>query len=129
MIRLKQKEPLILIQNTKQLKQPSPQPKASTKTDHSKLHRCAALDLAPKGVRVNSVNPGVVLTEVHRRSGMSEEEYRGFLERTRHTHALGRPGKPEEVAAAIAFLASDEAAFVTGASVPVDGGRHAMCPR
>lgn len=52
-----------------------------------------------------------------------------FLEHCRNTHALGRPGEAEEVARAIAFLASEDASFITGASVPVDGGRHAMCPR
>lgn len=52
-----------------------------------------------------------------------------FLERSKETHALGRPGQPEEVARAIAFMASDDSSFVTGASIPVDGGRHAMCPR
>ena len=52
-----------------------------------------------------------------------------FLERSKTTHALGRPGNPDEVAATIAFLASDAASFMTGNSVPVDGGRHAMCPR
>ena len=52
-----------------------------------------------------------------------------FLEHSKETHALGRPGQPEEVARTIAFLASDDASFITGASVPVDGGRHAMCPR
>lgn len=45
------------------------------------------------------------------------------------THALGRPGEVEEVAHAIAFLASDAATFITGVNLPVDGGRHAMCPR
>lgn len=52
-----------------------------------------------------------------------------FLERSKETHALGRPGNPEEVASAIAFLASDASSFITGANLPVDGGRHAMCPR
>ena len=52
-----------------------------------------------------------------------------FLERAKTTHALGRPGESEEVASAIAFLASDAASFITGVSLPVDGGRHAMCPR
>jgi NAD(P)-dependent dehydrogenase (short-subunit alcohol dehydrogenase family) len=52
-----------------------------------------------------------------------------FLERSKTTHALGRPGQVEEVANAIAFLASDSASFITGAQLPVDGGRHALCPR
>ncbi|XP_063242284.1 3-oxoacyl-[acyl-carrier-protein] reductase FabG-like [Bacillus rossius redtenbacheri] len=91
--------------------------------------RCVALELAPRGVRVNSVNPGVTVTELQKRGGLDDEAYARFLERSRETHALGRPGTPLEVARAIAFLASDDASFITGASVPVDGGRHAMCPR
>ncbi|KAG9354427.1 hypothetical protein JZ751_001136 [Albula glossodonta] len=54
---------------------------------------------------------------------------RSFLERCKETHALGRPGEVDEVAHAIAFLASDAASFITGVNLPVDGGRHAMCPR
>lgn len=91
--------------------------------------RCAALDLAPKQVRVNSVNPGVTITNLHKRGGMGQEQYEAFLKRSAETHALGRPGQPEEVAKAILYLASEDASFVTGASIPVDGGRHAMCPR
>ncbi|EDW25113.1 GL24510 [Drosophila persimilis] len=90
---------------------------------------CVALELAPKGVRVNAVNPGVIITEIHKRGGMDEETYAKFLEHCKVTHALGRPGQVKEVAAAIAFLASDAASFTTGISLPVDGGRHAMCPR
>ncbi|XP_026763486.1 3-oxoacyl-[acyl-carrier-protein] reductase FabG-like [Galleria mellonella] len=91
--------------------------------------RCVALELAPKGVRVNNVNPGVIVSELQKRGGLSEEQYQAFLTRSKETHALGRPGQPDEVAAAIAFLASDLASNITGASLPVDGGRHAMCPR
>jgi len=91
--------------------------------------RCVALELAPKGVRVNSINPGVIITDIHRRGGLNDEEYEIFLEHSRTTHALGRPGNVEETAAAIAFLASDLASFITAIQLPVDGGRHAMCPR
>lgn len=91
--------------------------------------RCVALELAAKGVRVNSVNPGVVVTNLLTRQGMSQEDYARFLDKTKVTHALGRPGTAEEVAKAIAFLASDDASFSTGDSLLVDGGRHAMCPR
>lgn len=93
------------------------------------MTRCIALELAEKKVRVNCVNPGVVITELQKRGGLGPEAYAAFLERSKTTHALGRPGQPDEVAATIAFLASDDASFITGASVPVDGGRHAMCPR
>jgi len=55
--------------------------------------------------------------------------YHQFLEKCKQTHALGRPGEVEEVAQAIAFLASDASSFITGVNLPVDGGRHAMCPR
>ncbi|XP_066514527.1 3-oxoacyl-[acyl-carrier-protein] reductase FabG-like [Hoplias malabaricus] len=91
--------------------------------------RCVALELASKQVRVNSVGPGVIVTEVHKRAGLDEEQYKQFLEKCKVTHALGRPGEVEEVAHAIAFLASDAATFITAVNLPVDGGRHAMCPR
>lgn len=93
------------------------------------LTRCVALELAPKQVRVNSVNPGVTVTELQKRGGLSDEKYEAFLEHSKTTHALGRPGEASEVAQAIAFLASNEASFTTGVSLAVDGGRHAMCPR
>jgi len=91
--------------------------------------RCVALELALKNVRCNSVNPGVTVTNLHKRSGMNDETYAKFLEHSKSTHALGRPGQVSELAEAISFLASDAASFITGASLPVDGGRHAMCPR
>ncbi|XP_061528129.1 3-oxoacyl-[acyl-carrier-protein] reductase FabG-like [Phycodurus eques] len=91
--------------------------------------RCVALELASKQVRVNSVCPGVIVTDVHKRAGLDEEQYAKFLEKCKQTHALGRPGEVDEVAHSIAFLASDAASFITGVNLPIDGGRHAMCPR
>jgi len=93
------------------------------------LTRCAALDLAPRGVRVNAVNPGVVVTNLHRRGGMDEARYAEFLERSRATHPLGRPGTPDEVAELIAFLVSARAGWITGETLSIDGGRHLTCLR
>lgn len=73
--------------------------------------------------------PGVIITDIHKRGGMDEESYAAFLKKCEQTHALGRPGVAEEVASTIAFLASDGASFITGVTLNVDGGRHAMCPR
>jgi len=93
------------------------------------LTRCASLELAAKGVRVNAVNPGVVVTDIHKRGGMSEEAYATFLEHSKQTHPLGRTGRPEEIAALVLFLASDEASWVTGATYSIDGGRAQTCAR
>ena len=95
--------------------------------DH--LTRCAALELAPKGVRVNAVNPGVTVSNLHRRGGMAEDTYAAFLTRSKETHPLGRPGEPGEIADVILFLASEQAAWMTGETIPVDGGRHLTCAR
>lgn len=93
------------------------------------LTRCAALDLAPKGVRVNAVNPGVVVTNLHRRGGMNEDSYAAFLTRSRETHPLGRPGDAAEIADLIFFLASEAAGWITGETISIDGGRHLTCAR
>jgi NAD(P)-dependent dehydrogenase (short-subunit alcohol dehydrogenase family) len=91
--------------------------------------RCAALELAEKGVRINAVNPGVVLSNLHRAGGLDEEAYKAFLERSKTTHPLGRVGNSEEIADLILFLASDNAGWITGATVPIDGGRNLTCAR
>jgi NAD(P)-dependent dehydrogenase (short-subunit alcohol dehydrogenase family) len=82
------------------------------------LTRQFALNYAKRGVRVNAVAPGYIVTPM---TAMIREspEYTTFLE---SLHPLGRLGEPEEIAAAAAFLASDEASFVTGVTLPVDGG-------
>lgn len=93
------------------------------------LTRCAALDLAPNGVRVNAVNPGVVVTNLHRRGGMDDARYAAFLEHSKATHPLGRPGTAEEVAELIVWLASPRASWITGETISIDGGRHLTCLR
>lgn len=100
-----------------------------SKAGVDQLTRCAALELAPKGVRVNAVNPGVVRTELHRTSGMNEETYAAFLERSKTTHPLGRVGEAPEVAELILYLASERAAWITGACHSIDGGRGQTCAR
>jgi NAD(P)-dependent dehydrogenase (short-subunit alcohol dehydrogenase family) len=100
-----------------------------SKAGLDQLTRCAALELAPQGVRVNAVNPGVVVTDLHRRSGMTEETYAAFLERAKETHPLGRPGTAEEIAELIYFLCSDRSAWITGETISIDGGRHLTCLR
>lgn len=91
--------------------------------------RSAALELAAKGVRVNAVNPGVVVTNIHKRGGMDEKSYAAFLDRSKETHPLGRVGTPAEVAELIYFLASDKASWITGATYEIDGGRAQTCAR
>jgi NAD(P)-dependent dehydrogenase (short-subunit alcohol dehydrogenase family) len=100
-----------------------------SKAGVDQLTRCAALELAPKGIRVNAVNPGVVVTNLHKRSGMSDEKYETFLEHSKTTHPLGRVGTPDDVAELIMFLASDKAAWITAATYEIDGGRGQTCAR
>jgi NAD(P)-dependent dehydrogenase (short-subunit alcohol dehydrogenase family) len=100
-----------------------------SKAGLDQLTRCAALELAAQGVRVNAVNPGVVITDIHKRGGMNNDQYAAFLEHSRTTHPLGRVGKAEEIAELIAFLASDRASWITGATYSIDGGRAQTCAR
>jgi NAD(P)-dependent dehydrogenase (short-subunit alcohol dehydrogenase family) len=93
------------------------------------MTRCLALELAADGIRVNAVNPGVVVTELHRAAGMDDAAYAAFLERGRQTHPMGRVGQPDEVAEAIVWLLSDVTGWITGATLPIDGGRHLTCAR
>lgn len=100
-----------------------------SKAGVDQLTRCAALELASKGVRVNAVNPGVVITEIHKRGGMSEEAYANFLEHSKTTHPLGRVGDPKEIAELVFYLASEKASWITGATYQIDGGRALTCAR
>ncbi|GMT26966.1 hypothetical protein PFISCL1PPCAC_18263, partial [Pristionchus fissidentatus] len=91
--------------------------------------KCLALEMAPHGVRVNAVCPGVIVTDIHKRGGMNEQQYAEFLEKCKSTHALGRPGTVDEVAKAILFLAGPDSSFTTGDLLKIDGGRGIMHPR
>jgi 3-oxoacyl-[acyl-carrier protein] reductase len=83
------------------------------------LTETMAIELAPHNIRVNSVCPGFILTELQLESGMSEDTIQDYASLI----PLNRYGRVEEVASAFAFLASDEASFITGTELVVDGGQ------
>jgi len=86
----------------------------------NQLTKVMALALAPHGIRVNGIGPGTIATEMARTAVLgSEESRRRILSRT----PLGRLGEPEEVAAIAAFLAGDDASYLTGQTIYPDGGR------
>lgn len=92
--------------------------------------KCVALELAPHGVRVNSINPGLIVTEFQKRIGLDEAGYQEFLARVGAGHPLGRAGNVDETAKAIAFLACNEvSSFITATLLPVDGGKNNQCQR
>lgn len=91
---------------------------AASKSMLSGFMKASALELAPKGIRVNSVQPGMIETELLNSSSVSKEE----LEKDRQKYPLKRYGKPEEVAYATAYLLSDATLWMTGSSIVIDGG-------
>jgi NAD(P)-dependent dehydrogenase (short-subunit alcohol dehydrogenase family) len=100
---------------------------SATKAAILQMTRNVALDLAPHGIRVNAVCPGTILTQASRnhmeRVGQSFEEWNAEQS---SRQLLGRVGDPREVAYAVVFLASDEASFITGTHLMVDGGYVAV---
>lgn len=91
------------------------------------LTRNLALELAPHAIRINTVAPAVVETPVYN-TFMTDEQVRATLPGFNAFHPLGRNGQPADVASAILFLASSEAAWITGVVLPVDGGVTAGRP-
>ncbi len=108
---------------------PGALPYKLSKAAMDQLTRCSALEVAKKGIRVNSVNPGVIDTDFFVNAGMSAKDSKKYVaDRSNKTHPLGRAGRPDEVAKTIAFLASLDASFIAGQTLAVDGGRSVQCP-
>lgn len=91
---------------------------ATTKCGIDAFMRTAALELAPRGIRCNSVNPAMIETKLIENISISKEEHARNLQR----YPLGRYGKPEEVAFAIIYLLSDASSWTTGSALKIDGG-------
>lgn len=95
---------------------------ASAKAGVIQLTKTLARELGPHGINVNSVAPGFVLTPITGKS-RSPKEVEEHIEARRKMAALNRTGEPEDIANAVLFLVSDEASFITGQTLYVDGGR------
>jgi NAD(P)-dependent dehydrogenase (short-subunit alcohol dehydrogenase family) len=95
---------------------------AASKGGIDALTRQAAVEYASRGIRVNSIVPGTILTEMNERILREVDDPDALQAQWRAMHPVGRVGTPEEVAAVVVFLASDESSFVTGESLRVDGG-------
>ena len=106
-----------------QLAIPNQVPYVVSKGGVNQLTKVMAISLAPHGVRVNGIGPGTILTELAKKAVLGSDEARDIiLSRT----PMGRCGEPEEVAALAAFLASDDASYMTGQTIYADGGRLAL---
>ena len=95
---------------------------ASSKAAMNSFTRTVAQELAPKKIRVNAVCPGPIETPIFSKMGMDEASLQQFAEHAASKIPLNRFGKPEEVAQLVSFLASDDAAFITGSEYMIDGG-------
>jgi NAD(P)-dependent dehydrogenase (short-subunit alcohol dehydrogenase family) len=99
-------------------------PYAAAKLGLVAAARALAPEVGKDGIRVNAIAPGTIDTPMLRRdlSGMNLEEADAFVRRVEQANALGRIGKPDEIARVVVFLASDESSYVTGETIVVDGG-------
>ena len=97
---------------------------AASKAALNAYTRTAATELAPRKIRVNAFNPGPTETPIFGKTGMSQEELGGFAQALQANIPLKRFAQPDEIASLVSYLASDDAAFVTGAEFNIDGGAN-----
>jgi NAD(P)-dependent dehydrogenase (short-subunit alcohol dehydrogenase family) len=95
---------------------------AATKGAQISLVRSLAVELAPMGVRVNAVSPGPIETAAHGKLNLPAEEAEKFKDTVSAQVPLGRFGESEEIGRVVAYLASPEASYITGANIVIDGG-------
>jgi len=95
---------------------------SATKAALSSLARTLANELVGRGIRVNEVSPGPIETPIFTKMGMSAEQIEGFKGHMSGMVPMKRLGSPDEVARAVLYLASEDASYVTGAKITVDGG-------
>jgi len=95
---------------------------AASKAALNSYTRTAATELAPRKIRINSVNPGPISTPIFGKTGMPEDQLNGFAAAMQNRVPLKRFGQPEDVANLVSFLASDNASFITGSEYNIDGG-------
>ena len=88
--------------------------------------RTMSAELIDRRIRVNAVSPGSVETPIHRGRDQTEEEFRAYVERVGAQVPIGRMGRPEEIAAAVLFLASDASSYMLGTEMVIDGGRSEL---
>lgn len=95
---------------------------AATKAAVRSFARTAATELQGRNIRVNAIAPGPIATPIFGRTGLTEEQIEGFKAGISARVPMRRIGRPEEIASAVAFLASDDASYITGIELNVDGG-------
>jgi NAD(P)-dependent dehydrogenase (short-subunit alcohol dehydrogenase family) len=95
---------------------------AASKAALNSYTRTAAIELASRKIRVNSINPGPIETPIFGKTGMAEDQLNGFAQMMQEKVPMKRFGRPEEIAELAVFLASDKALFITGSEYNIDGG-------
>ncbi len=96
---------------------------SATKGALNQLTKVAAIEFAPHGIRCVAIGPGTIMTELAKKAVMTDD---GARKRILSRTPLGRAGEPEEIASVAAFLASDDASYITGQTIYPDGGRLAL---